>query len=189
MSKSTDTGTKPTGRQLRYLRVLAERTGTTFTPPRSKTAASSEINRLQALAKAGRDMTSPIDEHEHPAQPSYGTAVSQEELLGYGSSCRWREPARRHPWVPQRTRKELARYVVDGRERVLYGERVAGVARLADRPAHGSGYAYVVETDLASDGQCAVDALVEDYLREAAKLGGIPMRSSRVAAELSAQAD
>lgn len=40
--------TKPTGKQLRYLRQLAERTGQTFTYPRTSRQASAEIDRLKA---------------------------------------------------------------------------------------------------------------------------------------------
>jgi len=43
MSSSTRTRRSPTPKQLRYLRVLAEQTGTTFTPPTTSTQASREL--------------------------------------------------------------------------------------------------------------------------------------------------
>jgi len=49
MSSSTRMRRSPTPRQLRYLRVLAGQTGTTFTPPTSSAEASREIDRLAAL--------------------------------------------------------------------------------------------------------------------------------------------
>lgn len=42
----TNASQAPTGRQLRYLRVLAERTGTTFVPPTTRDQASREIGRM-----------------------------------------------------------------------------------------------------------------------------------------------
>lgn len=42
---------RPTQKQLRYLRVLALRTGTTFTLPQSRMEASREIRRLLGLPR------------------------------------------------------------------------------------------------------------------------------------------
>ena len=40
-------------------------------------------------------------------------------------------------------RVELARYVVSAGERVLFGQRVDGVVRVTDVPAHADGRAYL----------------------------------------------
>ena len=45
---------QPTPRQLRYLRILADRTGTTFVNPSTSTEASREIRRLEALPSLTR---------------------------------------------------------------------------------------------------------------------------------------
>jgi hypothetical protein len=45
---------KPTPRQQRYLRQLAEQTGTSFAPPTTKAQASREIARLEGLQRSPR---------------------------------------------------------------------------------------------------------------------------------------
>lgn len=78
-------------------------------------------------------------------------------------------------------RVELARYTtIDGRERVLYGQRVDGVVRVTDVPAKGHGRAYLVERELEQDGYDAVKALVADYLQQAELLAAVPMAVSPV---------
>ena len=49
---------KPTPRQLRYLRTLAERTGTTFTTPRSIAEASRLIEEMQERKQTPRSEVS-----------------------------------------------------------------------------------------------------------------------------------
>lgn len=44
----------PTPNQQRYLRSLAEKTGTSVTPPRTKPEASREIERLKKLSASPR---------------------------------------------------------------------------------------------------------------------------------------
>jgi hypothetical protein len=75
------------------------------------------------------------------------------------------------PKVGQRT--ELARYTVAEGERVIYGQRVDGVVRVTDRPAAGSGRAYLVERGLETKAE--LDALVADYLEQATQLDRPPM--------------
>jgi len=43
---------KPSARQLRYLRVLAERCGESFVYPRTKAEASAEIGRLKGRGRS-----------------------------------------------------------------------------------------------------------------------------------------
>ena len=79
-------------------------------------------------------------------------------------------------------RVELARYTVTAGERILYGQRIEGVVRITDRPASdGAGRSYLVERELEQEGPCAyaaLQALVADYLAQAAALDRVPMGSS-----------
>src|SRR5207302_9964015 len=80
-------------------------------------------------------------------------------------------------------RVELARYTVSSGERILYGQRVDGVVRITDRPAGGSGRAYLVERELEQEGigsLAALKALVADYLAQARRHDEVPMATSAV---------
>ena len=80
-------------------------------------------------------------------------------------------------------RVELARYTIADAQRIVYGQRVDGVVRVSDHPANGEGRAYLVETGLEQDGNAALNALIEDYLREAERHEEIPMATSALAGE------
>jgi hypothetical protein len=181
MSSSTPTHRGPTPRQLRYLRVLAERTGTTFTPPTSVAQASREIDRLAALIRE-RGTHRELPDSSEPVV--YATAPAPEEVSGWGSSATWRgsSPPRaatgRPPGVGERT--ELARYRVTRGERIIYGQRINGCVRITDRPASGTGRSYLVESGLEREGYSALRALVADYTFQAKALDAVPMASSVV---------
>jgi hypothetical protein len=72
-------------------------------------------------------------------------------------------------------RVELARYIIPGGERVLYGQRINGVVRVTDNPANGRGRAYLIERELEQDGNAALQALVRDYVEQAELHGEVPM--------------
>jgi hypothetical protein len=76
--------------------------------------------------------------------------------------------------APEQTneRVELARYTITAGERVIYGQRIRGVVRLVDVPAQGSGRRYLIERELTS--MAELEAIVADYLREAARWDAIP---------------
>ncbi len=80
---------KPSAKQQAYLRSLAQKTGTTFTPPNTRSEASREIDRLKTLS------SSPRHEHHTDRQavqqaPRGGAArVRDTEIEGYGSTATW----------------------------------------------------------------------------------------------------
>jgi hypothetical protein len=83
----------------------------------------------------------------------------------------------RRPSVPVGNRVELARYTVPAGERVIWGQRIAGVVRVTDCPAHDRGRAYLVERELERDGNAALHALIADYVTVADRVQAIPMAS------------
>jgi hypothetical protein len=88
--------TSPTHRQLRYLRLLAQHTATTFITPRTSRQASREINRLLRLKRAGN--VAFYRELSITTGPGvYGTAPHSSEIVGYGSSAHWRTSPQREP--------------------------------------------------------------------------------------------
>lgn len=81
-----------TDRQLRYLRNLARQRGESFSYPRSRAQASAEIERLK-----GRPRSSYVERRVEELQVSSeisalsdSAAVKDDEVIGYGSSARWR---------------------------------------------------------------------------------------------------
>jgi len=83
---------KPTPNQQRYLRQLAEQTGTSFTPPATKAEASREINRLQGRDRDRRaDRVRDARGVQADLQRGAGDSVrhQDDETTGYGSSARW----------------------------------------------------------------------------------------------------
>jgi hypothetical protein len=83
---------KPTEKQLRYLRHLADSRGQTFTLPSSRAEASAEIERLKAnRADSGWERRSEDFVLGNAVADRWGpaTAVRPEEIEGYGSTARW----------------------------------------------------------------------------------------------------
>ena len=74
-----------TARQLRYLRELAARSGTTFTYPATRRQASAEIARLRALPRQPRERS----RSEYDGDLGYATALQPGEVTGYGPSASW----------------------------------------------------------------------------------------------------
>ena len=83
---------EPTAKQLAFLRALAQRTGETFAPPRTRAEASSEIRRLQQRKPSSR-VERFLDRRDvaRDIQTGSGDAVrfGDDEVQGYGSSARW----------------------------------------------------------------------------------------------------
>jgi hypothetical protein len=186
---------QPSPRQLRFLKSLAERTGQTFTYPKTSAQASAEIDRL----KHTRPESHSDRRYERKliadqvATGLNNTAVRSDETTGYGSDAAWRrhgQPQRQivssHRAELRKTtpavgeRVELARYTVAaGGERILFGQRVDGRVRVTDRPAgpvDEQHRAHLVENDLES--RAELDALVTDYLTRAERLQVVPVAST-----------
>jgi hypothetical protein len=90
--QNTPDGPKPTSKQLNYLRVLADKTGTSFAYPQTINDASIEIRRLKALPRSG---AGDAQRERHAVQrdlqsrPEDATAVRERDVTGYGSTARW----------------------------------------------------------------------------------------------------
>jgi hypothetical protein len=69
-------------------------------------------------------------------------------------------------------RVELARYTVSAGERVIHGQRILGIVRLADNPATGAARHYVIERELMT--MAELEAIVTDYLQQAQTWDAIP---------------
>jgi hypothetical protein len=153
MSPSTS-DSSPTPAQLRYLRALAEQTGTTFVSPRTRGQASREIDRLRQL-KVRTPAPPPDEEEAELEQLVYATAVQPGEVSGFGANCQWSNSSPVMSTAPKESRvgqrTELARYELSSGERVLYGQRINGCVRITDRPASGPGRSYLVGQYAALD--------------------------------------
>jgi hypothetical protein len=83
---------RPTPGQQRYLRRLAEQTGTSFTPPSTFAEARREISRLEGLERSPRaDRIRDQRAVQADLQAGAGDSVRHRrpETRGYGSSARW----------------------------------------------------------------------------------------------------
>ena len=173
---------KPTSRQLNYLRVLANRTGQTFTYPTTSAQASAEIKRLKGARpssrveiRIGRKQIA----DQIAAVPEDAARVRSSEIAGHGSTATWVHnrdqeptptsdtPAPRRPRPNVGKRTELARYNTPTSVRVT--DRPAGTATQTDR-------AYLVERGLTKKDE--LNALISDYLAVADRLDAIPMSHS-----------
>ena len=83
----------PSARQLNYLKALANRTGQTFTYPRTSRAASREIQRLKKVRPSSRielelerlDLTG----EQAAREANCDVRVHLGEIEGYGSTATW----------------------------------------------------------------------------------------------------
>ena len=84
------TDDRPTAKQQRFLRSLAQSTGTSFTPPATKWEASAEIKRLKGVGRSSNHERQ-ADRQAVQAAPRGGAArVTPGEVTGYGSSAHWK---------------------------------------------------------------------------------------------------
>ena len=82
----------PSARQLNYLKALANRTGQTFTYPKTSRDASREIQRLKTVrahqphrARARAQGDRRADRQRPPGRHP----IRDSEITGYGSNARW----------------------------------------------------------------------------------------------------
>jgi hypothetical protein len=83
----------PSARQLNYLRALANRTGQTFTYPKTSRDASRQIQRLRTVQPSSR-IELEIERLDLAAEQAARDAncdvpIHRSEIEGYGSNCRW----------------------------------------------------------------------------------------------------
>jgi hypothetical protein len=91
MHSSTEPDPKPSPKQLRLLRTLAEQRGESFAYPQTVTEADAEIKRLRGR-RPGSRVEQFIERRavsREMAARGGATAVRDSEITGYGSSARW----------------------------------------------------------------------------------------------------
>ena len=83
---------KPSTRQLRYLRRLAEQTGTSFVSPATKREASRQISQLKKRPRSAgferRQDAKAVSDAFTDRQPA--SSVRPDEIDGYGAHATWR---------------------------------------------------------------------------------------------------
>lgn len=174
---ATSNGPAPTSKQQAYLRRLAIERGISFTPPKTKGEASRLIDGLlkrRPDSKSDQRRDVRAVQADMAERPRDATRIREDETTGHGSSAVWNtdRPAADKPSGDTNPPVDLARYQLPDGERLIQGQRILGVVRVIDIPAEGRGRRYLVERELSSKAE--VDALVSDYLAQAADLQTIP---------------
>jgi hypothetical protein len=188
---ATTTSSKPTSRQLTYLKSLANRTGQTFTYPKTSRQASAEINRLKHAKPSSRTERSVerklIADQIAPAPwtpPAFATTRSTAAAApppGCTTESRNPRPSRTQgrPYRAGAARPSSASgpsWPATPSPKASgssTAKRVDGIVRVTDRPASQGGRAYLVERGLET--QSELDALIADYLQQATKLATPPL--------------
>ena len=82
----------PSARQMRYLRDLAAQRGESFAYPRTAAEASAEIERLKGRRRssATERRVERLEVSRAMACRGDAAAVRDSEIVGYGSSARWK---------------------------------------------------------------------------------------------------
>lgn len=92
MSTTSNSERSPSQRQLSYLRSLALARGESFSLPKTRAQASAEIDRLKRRGR-GSYVERRIEREQVRRDMAVGgdaAAVRDFEVVGYGSSARWR---------------------------------------------------------------------------------------------------
>ena len=83
----------PSGRQLNYLKALANRTGQTFTDPKTSRDASREIQRLKRVRPSSRIELElerlDVAGEQAAREGNCDVPVHLSEIEGYGSTATW----------------------------------------------------------------------------------------------------
>ena len=82
----------PTPRQMRYLRDLAMQRGESFAVPRTRAEARAQIDRLKGRRRSSRAERQIERDQLSREMATRGdaAAVRDAEIVGYGSSARWK---------------------------------------------------------------------------------------------------
>lgn len=86
----------PSARQMRYLRDLAAQRGESFAYPRTAAQASAEIERLKGRRRSSvtERRVERLEVSRAMAGRGDAAAVRDSEIVGYGSSARWKAGSR-----------------------------------------------------------------------------------------------
>ena len=83
----------PSARQLNYLKALANRTGQTFTYPKTSRGASREIQRLKTVRPTSRIELElerlDVAAEQAAREANCDVRVDLSEIEGYGSTATW----------------------------------------------------------------------------------------------------
>jgi hypothetical protein len=93
MTNSQPHPRKPSDKQLRYLKGLAQQRGESFAYPSTAAQASAEIDRLKSrrrMSPSERRREARELSREMAERSGDAAAVRSSELAGYGSSATWR---------------------------------------------------------------------------------------------------
>jgi hypothetical protein len=86
----TSSSRPPTPKQLRHLRRLAMRTGTTFAYPTTIEEAGAELDRLEAGQRSTRqERRAEVEAVRDGLASGPANGVQPGEVVGYGSTARW----------------------------------------------------------------------------------------------------
>jgi hypothetical protein len=98
-STTSHTPRKPTPRQLHYLRILAEQTGTTFTPPTRFSEAKQLIDQMKNRRRTPRAdiRRERLEVSRDMATRGDSAQITPDELTGYGSTATWTPDAGEQP--------------------------------------------------------------------------------------------
>jgi hypothetical protein len=91
-SSASESGSRPSAKELRYLRNLALQRGESFTYPATAAQASAEIDRLKRRRR-GSYVEAAIERRQisrDMAMRGDAAAVRDTEIVGYGASARWK---------------------------------------------------------------------------------------------------
>jgi hypothetical protein len=91
MTPTSNGGSRPSARQLAYLRSLANRAGQTFAYPQTSAQASAEIRRLKAQEPSTQveRAIERLDDRAARESAEDAVAVRSFEIVGYGSNATW----------------------------------------------------------------------------------------------------
>jgi hypothetical protein len=83
---------RPSARQLSYLKALANRTGQTFTYPKTSRDASRQIQRLKAVQRSSHVALErlELDAEQAAREANCDVPIRWSEIEGYGSTATWK---------------------------------------------------------------------------------------------------